>query len=317
MSDLVEFRHLKYIVAVAEEANFTRAAERLFLAQPSLSKQIKDLEDVIGFPIFVRSRDGARITPGGQMMVQYAQEALQARAQMVEIARSVNNGELPALRLGFSSFINPNLLEHFRNSYSRLFPDCRIHLSGGDPANILQRLKVGSLDGAFLPMPVDGADWVVVEVSRDSYVVCMRADDPLTVETEVHIADLAHRLKIFRDPETHASAHQRLTAMLIAAGINPEVSCVAATPADVQWMIRAGYGLALVDRTAVLDAGLTTRPISGIEWTSDTAFVHHKRADHLALPFVIRFLQQMRKSTPEKLAAPSKAERQIQLNLPA
>ncbi len=69
MSDLVEFRHLKYIVAVAETANFTRAAERLFLAQPSLSKQIKDLEDEIGFPIFVRNRDGVRITPAGQMII--------------------------------------------------------------------------------------------------------------------------------------------------------------------------------------------------------------------------------------------------------
>ena len=85
-------------------------------------------------------------------------------------------------------------------------------------------------------------------------------------------------------------------AMLMSAGINPEVSCSAATPADIQWMIRAGYGLALVDRTAFLDAGLTTRPITGTEWTSDTAFVHHKKADHLALPFAIQFLQQMRRA---------------------
>lgn len=69
MSDLVEFRHLKYIVAVADAANITRAAERLFLAQPSLSKQIKDLEDEVGFPIFIRNRDGVRITPSGQMIV--------------------------------------------------------------------------------------------------------------------------------------------------------------------------------------------------------------------------------------------------------
>jgi DNA-binding transcriptional LysR family regulator len=317
MSDILEFRHLKYIVAVAEEANFTRAAERLFLAQPSLSKQIKDLEDVIGFPIFVRSRDGARITPGGQMLIHYAQEALLARAQMVAIARAVHKGELPALRLGFSSFINPHLLEYFRDSYSRLFPDCPIHHSGGDPANILQRLKQGTLDGAFLPMPVDGADWAVLEVSRDPYVVCMRADDPLTGEPEVPIAELAHRLRIFRDPETHASAHQRLMAMLMAAGINPEVSCSAATPTDIQWMIRAGYGLALVDRTAILDSGLTTRPIAGIEWTSDTAFVHHKKAEHLALPFAIRFLQQMRKNTCGKAAGSRREERQLQLNLRA
>jgi len=317
MSDILEFRHLKYIVAVAEEANFTRAAERLFLAQPSLSKQIKDLEDVIGFPIFIRSRDGARITPGGQMMIQYAQEALLARTQMVAIARAVNNGELPALRLGFSSFINPNLLECFRDSYSRLFPGCRIYLSGGDPATILMRLKQGTLDGAFLPMPVDGADWAVLQVSRDPYVVCMRADDPLASEPEVSIAELAHRLKIFRDPETHQSAHQRLMAMLISAGINPEVSCSAATPADIQWMIRAGYGLALVDRTAVPDAGLTTRPISGTEWTSDTAFVHHKQADHLALPFAVQFLQQMRKGRGGKSAVSKREDLQLRLSLPA
>ena len=60
MSDLVEFRHLKYIVALAEAGNFTRAAEQLFLSQPSLSKQIKDIEDEMGFPIFVRTREGVR-----------------------------------------------------------------------------------------------------------------------------------------------------------------------------------------------------------------------------------------------------------------
>ena len=98
MSDLVEFRHLKYIVAVAETANFTRAAERLFLAQPSLSKQIKDLEDEIGFPIFVRNRDGVRITPAGQMIIAYAQEALAARGEIITMARAVHKGEVAPLQ---------------------------------------------------------------------------------------------------------------------------------------------------------------------------------------------------------------------------
>ena len=116
MSDLVEFRHLKYIVAVAETANFTRAAERLFLAQPSLSKQIKDLEDEIGFPIFVRNRDGVRITPAGQMIIAYAQEALAARVEIITMARAVHKGEVAPLRLGFSPFVNPELLEFFRDA---------------------------------------------------------------------------------------------------------------------------------------------------------------------------------------------------------
>src|SRR5580704_11085365 len=87
MSDLVEFRHLKYIVAVAETSNFTRAAERLFLAQPSLSKQIRDLEEEIKFPIFYRGRDGVRVTHAGEMVVAYAKETLRARPRSPRLCR--------------------------------------------------------------------------------------------------------------------------------------------------------------------------------------------------------------------------------------
>ena len=141
MSDLVEFRHLKYIVAVADAANITRAAERLFLAQPSLSKQVKDLEDEIGFPIFVRTRQGVRITPPGQMIVDYAQEALLKRTKIIAMARAVHRGEVPPFRLGFSSFINPDLLQLFRDAYASLFPDCLIHLSGGDPLHLRATIR--------------------------------------------------------------------------------------------------------------------------------------------------------------------------------
>ena len=201
MSDLVEFRHLKYIVAVAEAANITRAAERLFLAQPSLSKQIKDLEDEIGFPIFIRTREGVSITAPGQMIIAYAQEALLARTKIISMARAVHRGEVPPFRLGFSSFINPNLLQLFRGAYASLFPDCSIHLSGGDPSHLLDRLEQGALDGALLPMPIDGAAWVVQQVSRDPLMVCMQKDDPLAREPHVSLSDLATRLKVFRDPQ--------------------------------------------------------------------------------------------------------------------
>jgi DNA-binding transcriptional LysR family regulator len=103
MSDLVEFRHLKYIAAVAEAATITRAAAKLFLAQPSLSKQVKDFEDVLGFPVFVRTRQGVRITPPGQMIVAYAQEALHKRTKIIAMARAVHRGEVAPFRLGFSS----------------------------------------------------------------------------------------------------------------------------------------------------------------------------------------------------------------------
>ena len=89
MSNFLEFRHLRYIVAVARTRNFTRAAKQLYLSQPSLSKQIRDVEDAIGFPIFERNPESLKITRAGQLLVAYAQDALEARAEAIQEVRAV------------------------------------------------------------------------------------------------------------------------------------------------------------------------------------------------------------------------------------
>ena len=300
MYDFVEFRHLKYIAAVAEEGNITRAAERLHVAQPSLSKQIKDIEDEIGFSIFARTRDGVSVTPSGQMIVAYAQEAIQRRSEVVALAQAVHRREIPPLRLGISSFINPALLQRLRNSYYEYFPACSVNLSGGNPAHMLRKLERGALDGALLTLPIDGRDWIVQHVAHSSFVACIRADDPLARDHEVTTDDLSTRLNIFRDPELHPAAHRRLLELLAEVGIHPEIRCVAATPADIQWMVRAEHGVALVDQSITLDTDLTTRPIAGVQWTIDAAFVHHAEANHLALPFVVQFARQMQSRQADK-----------------
>lgn len=315
MYDLVEFRHLKYIAAVAAEGNITRAAERLHIAQPSLSKQIKDIEDEIGFSIFIRTRDGVSVTPSGQMIVAYAQEAIMRRSEVVALAQAVHRGEIPPLRLGISSFINPALLQHLRDSYHEYFPACIVHLSSGSPSHLLRRLEQRDLDGALLTLPIEGRDWVVQHIARSPLVVCMRLDDPLARDHQVSTEDLPERLNIFRDPELHPSAHRQLFELLKEAGIHPEIKCVAATPADIQWMVRAERGVALVDQAFSIDPDLTTRPIAGIHWTIDTAFVHHAQADHLALPFVVQFARQMQTRPNTKLEPSHHPNKPVQLRL--
>lgn len=245
MFDLLELRHLKYIAAIAETLNFTRAAERLFLAQPSLSKQIKDLEDGIGIQIFVRHHDGVRVTAAGQMVVSYAIEAVKTRNEVILAARAVHCGEIPALRIGFSCFVHQEILRSLSDAYASLFPDCRIQFAGGDPAQILRRMEEKNLDAAVLPLPISGRDWIVERIASAPVVVCMRADDPLAQQTEIQPSELGKSLKIFRSPEGHPEAHARLMEMLAEIGIEPEVSCLATTPADIQWMVQSGSGMAL------------------------------------------------------------------------
>lgn len=240
MSDSLEFRLLRYIVAVAEASNFTRAAQRLFLAQPSLSKQIRDLEEDIKFPIFDRSRGGVRITPAGEMVLAYARESLRGRDELITMARAVHLGEVPPLRLGFSSFINGALLQSFRETYSGMFPGCEIRLAGGAPSQILHRIGQRTLDCAILPMPIDSDLYQVQQISQSPLVVCMRKDDVLTSQTQLGIQEISERIKIFRDPELQPLAHSRLTEMFEEVGITLHLGSYATTPADIQWMVKAG-----------------------------------------------------------------------------
>jgi LysR family hydrogen peroxide-inducible transcriptional activator len=123
MSDSVEFRHLEYLIAIDEGKNFTRAAERVYRSQPAVSHQIRTLEDDIGFPIFVRGgRDGVSPTPAGELVLGWARNVLAERREILVLARAIHKGEVPPLRLGFSSFVNPHLIAGVSQLLRRALP---------------------------------------------------------------------------------------------------------------------------------------------------------------------------------------------------
>ncbi len=162
-------------------------------------------------------------------------------------------------------------------------------------------------------MPVTGDEFAVLQVGSTPLVVCLRVDDPLAQLTEIRPAELTDRLTVFRDPEGHPSAHKRFLEMLGECGVRPQVSCAAATPADVQWMVQRGFGLALIDGEMKLEQSLTTRAVAGVTWTADTAFVHHSAAKHLALPLLARHLGKGGNQRPRKLEPRKKSPKPIEL----
>ena len=293
MSEPVEFRHLEYLVAINEGKNFTRAAEKMYRSQPAISQQIRGLESDIGFPIFLRQgRDGVTPTPAGELVLSWARTVLEERREVFAIARAIHKGEVPTLRLGFSSFVNPTLLTTFRQCYSDLFPKCEVVFSGGDSALIVQRLESNVLDCGILPCPIDSKTLDVIPVAHSQVVVCMRTDDPLALQTQLDIHEVAPRIRVFRDPELHPSAHAHLVNLFAEVGIPISLANSVTNPADIQWMVKEKYGLALIDQALPLESGLTTRPIAGVNWSAQTAFVASKNSQHIALPFVQKFLRQ-------------------------
>ncbi len=291
MSDSLTFRLLRYIKESAETLNFTRAAEKVFVAQSSVSHQIGKLEENIDLVIFDRLQNGLRLTAAGRLIAAYAENTLKDWDETLIMARAVQRHQVPPLRLGFSSFVNAKVIEKFHENYESMFAGCAIRLVSGDPVFCLQHLDAGLLDCAILPLPIDANLYSIQPISKTPLVVCMRTDDVLAERTQLNIREIAARITVFRDPEQYPSGHTRLIEMFTEAGVTLHVACSARTPAEIQWMVRERYGLALIDQLLPLEPGLVTRPLAGLSWTADTAFIHLRKAGHVALPFIERFFE--------------------------
>jgi DNA-binding transcriptional LysR family regulator len=103
-------------------------------------------------------------TPAGLVLVNFAKESVRARNEIVKAARAIHKGEVPPLLLGFSCFVPTSVLEEFQRLYESVFPACPVHLAGGDPAQIMDRLRRKTLDCALLPLPVAGDDFAVLQI---------------------------------------------------------------------------------------------------------------------------------------------------------
>lgn len=283
MYDAVEFRHLRYFVAVAEEGNFSRAAERLHVTQPSLSFQIKQFEESLPAQLFVRENSGIRLTPAGDALMPYAKQLLRIRDQALEATCAIDSGKIPPLQLGFSLFLDHALVETAVNSYRRLFPDSKIFPTSDCTVRLLELLSEGSLHAALVILPIERGGLVVQQVAREKLLVCLRKDDPQAVELSVAPLRLAAKLQVSFDPKFHPAFYNHLSGQLYRAGIALQPTQFVSAPSEVQWMVKQGWGYALMRESMVLDPELVARPITGVELFIESAFVYQAASHEPAL----------------------------------
>jgi len=293
LSDLLEFRHLRYLIAVAEEENISRAAKRLFLAQPSLSIQLKSMEDALSIELLVRVPKGVKLTPAAEVLIAGARQILALRDEVIAAARASHHGTIAPLRIGFSPFIDRALLQMVCSAHLALFPNCEITPKSGDAVELLSLLETGAIDAALLTLPANGIDLNVDQLSHERLVVCMRSNDPAASQSEIATSSLEKKLKIFREPKQHPEGHRHLMEMLEEVGVHPEVASTTSTPRDIQWMVQSGFGHALIREGSELEDGVVTRPVAGVDWTVDCALISKKSSSQKTIPALVRALRKM------------------------
>jgi DNA-binding transcriptional LysR family regulator len=291
--DHLEFRHLKYIVAVAEQGTFTAAALSVPVAQSALSRQIASIEEIFNIQIFDRARGGtgASLTPAGEALLMFARQLLQTRMEIIEAVQAIHQSTLLPFRLGFSPLVEEQVVDTVCHAYHELFPGSEIRPEGADTEDLFERLAQGTLDAALVTLPVGGDRINVQPVMHQRLVVCIPEDDPLARLSEIPPAALAEKLSIFSDPRQHPRAHARLLEMLNEQEILLRVTNPTFNADHVQWMVKEKICYALIREHEPLRDGLTTRPIQGASFTVDSAIAYMPDSEQLALPLLLHDLE--------------------------
>ncbi len=290
VDDHLEYRHLKYIIAVAETGSMSAAAARLHVAQSAISEQICAIEEILEARIFERSSGGCTLTAEGRVLLTFAYAAVEDRKHIIQTVQAIHVGRLMPLRLGFTSFVHHALLKSVAELYKELLPESDFIPESGDTDELTNRIRQDSLDAALVTLPImdDGLKIIVLE--RERLVVLMRADDPVAESEAVPPGALDGKISVFTYQRNHPTAYARLVEMFEELGVRLRPAKPTLNIDHIQWMVREGVCYSLIRASRPLINGLVTRRIAGVDWTIDSALISKTGKQHPALPLLIREL---------------------------
>lgn len=243
----MDLRRLRYFVAVAEERSFNRAAQRLHMAQPPLSSQIKQLEKELGVLLFERTSRGVRITDAGELLLEEARRIFVQVDQTVRVVQRVGQGEVGRLTIGFVPSASNETLPPILRAFTDRYPNVELFLREMRPDLIVQRLRDKQIDVGFLYLPLEDASLNIECISREPLVLALAETHPLASERRLELQALADEPFVLPARYQMPGLYGQVTEACRQAGFAPN-----AVQKDVWLMqtivalVAGGMGVALV-----------------------------------------------------------------------
>ena len=274
-----ELRLLRYFVAVAEELHFGRAATRLHIAQPSLSRAVRELERELGAELLTRTKRSVRLTEAGRALLQEAPRALEEVERACELARGAARGEAGQLRLGFLPSANVALLPALVRESRKASPHLllRLHELFDDPQ--LAALSARRLDLGILRAPRPDDELVFEPLLREHLSLAVARDHRLASRRRVSYGDLRHEDLITWPRSMAAQTYDGVIEACRTAGFSPHVIQEADSSQTIIGLVAAGVGVAVLASSYGARSGedVVFVPITGsqstlyLAWRSDDA----------------------------------------------
>jgi DNA-binding transcriptional LysR family regulator len=254
----MELRHLKYFVTVAEELNFRRAAERLYIQQPPLSRQIRQLEEELGVELFRRSKRSVALTQAGQVFLNEARLTLAQAEHAAKAAKNAMAVQSKRLIIGFSICVFHRVLPEIIQAFRQKFPDVTVTLMEMSTQLQIQALLNEEIDVAFIHAPVACGEIMTMTLLSEPLVVALPPFHPLAQQEKLELRALANEPFVLCPEYAKPDLYAQIMNLCQQKGFQPKVVQEASPPEVLIGLVESGMGISLVA------AGAETRHKTGV-----------------------------------------------------
>ncbi len=245
----MKLRDLEYLVAVDEERHFARAAERCFVSQPTLSGQLKKLEQQLGVLLVERTSRQVVMTEAGRAVATQARTVLAEAREIKGIAESFQDAMAGELQLGLIPTVAPYLLPLIMPRLKQVYPDLKLWLHEQQTHVLMDRLRNAELDLLVLALPVPSHDFVEVDLFREPFQLAVPRAEPLAEKKQASLQDLNER-EVMLLEEGHCLREHALD-VCFSAGASEYGAFHATSLETLRHMVGEGMGITLMPEMAV------------------------------------------------------------------
>jgi DNA-binding transcriptional LysR family regulator len=247
----VELRHLRYFVAVAEDLHFRKAAERLHVAQPAVSEQVRKLEQELGVQLFNRSQRSVALTTAGAALLEEARHVLRHAEVAQQAARNAGDRATTRLRIGYLPDSLPASVPRALRLLAASAPSVEVDLTTGESLRLIEDVRARRLDAVVTSLPAPTSGLRVTALGEQGAVVVLPATHPRAVDSTIALERLAPERLVVLPRAADPAFHNAVVALCHGAGLSPTfVEIPEPRVEHVLLAVAAGAGLALLPHAA-------------------------------------------------------------------
>jgi DNA-binding transcriptional LysR family regulator len=288
MRPFLPTRVLEYVVAVADESHFGRAAAKLHVSAPAVTRQIRELEARLGYRLFQRSTHEVSLTPAGAAFVAEIRKGLDCLERAIDLGAAARRGENEVLTIGYTPSLNPSALWGLRAAYAREAPGKSIELESAYTVQQIERISRGRLSAGFVALPVEATGLRVRCIWREQLALALPKDHGLGKRKVVAFGSLRGERFVWPARSVNPWIHQKLIASSTQLGFIPNIVQEVTTVDEALDLVANAVGLAFVKTslmTRLRPKGIAFRELEppGLSWETAVAYRSEDRSESLRL----------------------------------